>query len=261
MREIAAGFSEEDLTRYLQLVLDLFKDLQSSQQPRLHLEIGLLRLVHASRLISIEEALAGMTAPAAPQAKPQPTAAKPMAPPPAPARPVAPAPRGPSPFERDTAKKADADTPPWAPVPATAPPQSKPAPESKPAPANPPSSGELKDKMHEALVELGMAFTADAVEHSLVTEQGGEVAFVTPKEFKLSMTPLDLQKAAQQVFGKPMRVKVTVGETGITEAPKPRKESVGEEATTQRALADPGVQRFQELFPDAQVRAVRNLKE
>ncbi len=42
MREIAAEFTEEDLTRYLQLTLDMFKDLQFSLQPRLHLEIGLL---------------------------------------------------------------------------------------------------------------------------------------------------------------------------------------------------------------------------
>ena len=52
-------FSEEDLTRYLQLTLDLFRDLQSSLQPRLHLEIGLLRMVHAGKLQSIEEAIAG----------------------------------------------------------------------------------------------------------------------------------------------------------------------------------------------------------
>ena len=41
MAAIAAQFSEEDLTRYLQLSLDLFKDLQYSLQPRFHLEIGL----------------------------------------------------------------------------------------------------------------------------------------------------------------------------------------------------------------------------
>src|SRR5689334_18469665 len=58
--EIATGFSEEDLTRYLQIVLDLFKDLQTSLQPRLHLEIGLLRLVHAGKLIGIEQALANL---------------------------------------------------------------------------------------------------------------------------------------------------------------------------------------------------------
>ena len=59
---IAGGFSEEDLTRYLQLSLDMFKDLQASLQPRFHLEIGLVRLVQAGRLMPIEEALAGLGA-------------------------------------------------------------------------------------------------------------------------------------------------------------------------------------------------------
>ena len=34
--------------------------MQTSLQPRLHLEIGLVRLVHAGRLRSIEEALSGL---------------------------------------------------------------------------------------------------------------------------------------------------------------------------------------------------------
>src|SRR6202011_6132024 len=55
---IAAGFSEEDLTRYLHLTLELFKDMQTSLQPRLHLEVGLLRLVQAGKILPIEEALA-----------------------------------------------------------------------------------------------------------------------------------------------------------------------------------------------------------
>jgi DNA polymerase-3 subunit gamma/tau len=64
----AALFREEDLTRFLKLTLDLFTDMQTSLQPRLHLEMGLLRLVHAARLQPIEEALAalGGSAPAAP---------------------------------------------------------------------------------------------------------------------------------------------------------------------------------------------------
>src|ERR1039457_2679124 len=57
---IAGGFSEEDLTRYLQLSLDLFRDLQYSLQPPFHLEIGLVRLVQAGRLLPIEQALAGL---------------------------------------------------------------------------------------------------------------------------------------------------------------------------------------------------------
>src|SRR5450755_4222760 len=60
LAETGARFSEEDLTRYLQLTLDLFRDLQFSLQPRFHLELGLLRMVQAGRLLPIEEALAGM---------------------------------------------------------------------------------------------------------------------------------------------------------------------------------------------------------
>ena len=59
-RDQPADSREEDLTRYLQLTLDLFKDLQFSLQPRLHLEIGLLRMIHAGRLLPIEEALADL---------------------------------------------------------------------------------------------------------------------------------------------------------------------------------------------------------
>ena len=65
LAQIAAQFSEEDLTRYLQLSLDIFRDLQFSLQPRFHLELGLLRMVQAGRLVSIEEALAGLGSDAA----------------------------------------------------------------------------------------------------------------------------------------------------------------------------------------------------
>ena len=80
LAEIAAGFSEEDLTRYLHLTLELFGDLQRSTQPRLHMEIGLLRLVQAGRLLAIEEALAslpGAPAPSKPSPKPVPPAPAP----------------------------------------------------------------------------------------------------------------------------------------------------------------------------------------
>src|ERR1017187_2465438 len=82
--KIAGAFSEEGLTRYLQLSLDLFKDLQYSLQPRFHLEIGLVRLVQAGRLLPIEQVLAGLggTARTAPYAQSPPSAPR-MAPPPA----------------------------------------------------------------------------------------------------------------------------------------------------------------------------------
>jgi DNA polymerase-3 subunit gamma/tau len=89
LAEIAAGFSEEDLTRFLHLTLELYGDLQRSTQPRLHMEIGLLRMVQAGRLLPIEEALASLGGapppPAAPPAPPKATVPSTPAPQAAPA--------------------------------------------------------------------------------------------------------------------------------------------------------------------------------
>ncbi len=54
----AEQFSPEDLTRYLNLLVDLYRDMQNAPQPRFRLEIGLLKLVHAGRLHNIEKVLA-----------------------------------------------------------------------------------------------------------------------------------------------------------------------------------------------------------
>jgi DNA polymerase III subunit gamma/tau len=52
-------YTEEELTRNLQIVLRTFDDLNYRQEQRLHLEIGLLKLIHAQRLLPIEELLSG----------------------------------------------------------------------------------------------------------------------------------------------------------------------------------------------------------
>jgi DNA polymerase-3 subunit gamma/tau len=54
----AALFSEEDLTRYFQILLQTDDDVRRKMDPRVHLEMGLLRLVNASRLAPLEELLA-----------------------------------------------------------------------------------------------------------------------------------------------------------------------------------------------------------
>lgn len=50
-------FTEEELTRNLQIVLRTFDDLNYRQEHRFHLELGLLKLIHAQRLLPIEELL------------------------------------------------------------------------------------------------------------------------------------------------------------------------------------------------------------
>jgi DNA polymerase-3 subunit gamma/tau len=54
---VAAQFSEEDLTRFLQVILRTHGDLAYKQEQRFHLELGLLKLVHAQRLLPLEQLL------------------------------------------------------------------------------------------------------------------------------------------------------------------------------------------------------------
>jgi len=54
-------FTEEDITRNLQIVLRTFDDLNYRQEQRFHLELGLLKLIHAQRLLPLEELLSGVT--------------------------------------------------------------------------------------------------------------------------------------------------------------------------------------------------------
>jgi DNA polymerase-3 subunit gamma/tau len=215
---VAQQFTEEDLTRALKLSLDLFRDLQSSLQPRLHLEMGLLRLVHAAKLLPIEEALASLSGVG--QAVPP---ARPPAPPPVP--PV----------------KKQAESPALPP---------------------PPPSGDLRTRLHATLLEAKQVHLADAVEHCEVVESANEVIFTTSKVFQMFLKDPVLDATVKRVTGRPVRVTVKIGDVSAAPAPSTPKPSSGLEGeTAERALSHPEVKRFQELFPDAQVRTVRNLKE
>ncbi|HEV2234233.1 MAG TPA: DNA polymerase III subunit gamma/tau [Terriglobia bacterium] len=59
--ELAKLFSEEDLTRFFQILLHTEAELKYSREPRFHLELGLMKLVHARRLATLEELIAGLS--------------------------------------------------------------------------------------------------------------------------------------------------------------------------------------------------------
>jgi DNA polymerase-3 subunit gamma/tau len=198
LAETAARFSEEDLTRYLQLSLDLFSDLQSSLQPRLHLENGLLRMVHAGKLQSIEQALSSLGG------------VSPPSPP-------------------------------------------KPAP-----PKSTPPSGDLRSRLHAALLESKQLHLADAIEHSEVAEAPGELVVTTPKMYMMYLKQPEFETAARRLSGA-AKITIKTGEPVVT-APVSTPPPAPDE-TSSRALAHPEVRRFQETFPDSQVRTVRNLRE
>ena len=208
LAETAARFSEEDLTRYLQLTLDLYRDLQFSLQPRFHLEMGLVRLVQAGRLMPIEEALAGMAAGGKSGAGGQGSGARGQA-------------------------RQSASGP----------------------------GGDWRQALHASLMELGMAYTADAVENSRVVEGNGELQFITTKSNRLALREDDLQKALTKISSRPMRIRVTLDESGAAETTSLRPPAAEtEDEVTTRALANPEVRRFREVF-GGEIRKVRNLKE
>lgn len=245
LAEVAAWFSEEDLTRYLQITLDLFKDLQSALQPRLHMELGLLRLVHAGRLQSLEEALAGMGSGSGGGGTPQ-------APPP-----KASPPRPPSPPAPPRAQQFAPPPPPAAAAPAPTAPIAAPI-------GN--DSGDWRTRLFNGLHEHKLPHTADAIESSTVEEQNGQLIITVPHRLQEMTLKSDLPGVIDKIAGRPMKFQIKIGQvqaqSGGSAMTAPRAAGADqEEETKARAMAHPDVQRFQQMFPEAQIRQVRNLKE
>jgi DNA polymerase-3 subunit gamma/tau len=207
MLAAAAQFSEDDLTRDLKLALDLFRDLQSSLQPRLHLEMGLLRLIHAARLQPIEEAIAALGG-ASPKTIPSAPKAPPVAPP-------------------------------------------------KPAVSS--VEGDFRTRLLATLQESKLTHVADAVGHSEVAETPAEITFTAPKMYQMFLKGQEFEAAVRRVAGRTVKISLKVGEAAL--AAPTVKAPVKTDEAAERALAHPEVKRIQELFPESQVRAVRNLKE
>jgi DNA polymerase III subunit gamma/tau len=247
--ETAVQFSEEDLTRYLNLALDLYRALQSSLQPRLHLELGLVKLVQAGRLQSIEEALGGLGgAAASPRLS---TGGAPAIS--ASTRSLAPRP---SLFQAGPATAAVSSPAPSGPFEPTAQPVRSPIGDSAAS-----ASGDLRSDLARALAADGLDFSADAVSQSEVVLQGTELVITAPRAFAMALKDPGVAKAASAFLGKPIRVKVEANVAMAAVVPGVQVPAVDTSEVAERALSHPGVKKFQEFFPDAQVRKVRNLKE
>jgi hypothetical protein len=162
---------------------------------------------------------------------------------------------GPSPFELDRAKKSGMRPPE---------PQSSGANALAPQAEVPPvTSGDPRERLHAYLHEKNNAHLADAVEGSSITISGGDLNIVAPKSYALYFRDRAFEDAVKEVFGRPLRLKLITGEAAAGPAPismaaPPKGEA--EDEVTGRALANPEVQRFREVF-GGEVRKVRNLKE
>ncbi len=188
----AALFREEELTRFLQVMLRTFDELGYRQEQRFHFELGLLKLVHLRRLLPIEEVLSQFPAGSVPRPGPSVATARPVAAPASSPRPqssgavtarvletnVAPARATPafSPFEKDQSRRRFDEKSAAAVVPIAAP---MPLPIAVPVPPSLLTPAEMVltdgDARGAALVEIGdLAESAEAAVPAHLAQQSAE---------------------------------------------------------------------------------------
>jgi hypothetical protein len=124
-------------------------------------------------------------------------------------------------------------------------------------------SGDLRQDLHDALAKAGMNFSADAMLRSDVSLDGSEIVIRAPKAMMLAVKDAAVARVAGQMVGKPVKVRVEAAENlASSSAPAAVVAAAGNnDEVWERALSHPAVKTYQETFPGAQVRTVRNLNE
>jgi DNA polymerase III subunit gamma/tau len=295
---VAEAFSEEDLARFLQIMLRTHNDLSYKQEQRFHLELGLLKLVHAQRLLPLEELLSGEPVKSAggapsrggssslPASRPAPSPAARPAPTPSRAtsssaaevaspRPASSTPFSkPSPFESDRSRKtemkseASSQAHPISAGTATA------VAVEPEAPGPAASEREitldvLRGAVLDALESSGQQMLAHNLEQGDWSVRGTEITV----KVGLSQVLIDvalgeapkrvIHNALAKTAGKPLRFKMENGGAGFTAksaAPRPANGSSNGASARGRAMSDPVVKQMQETF-GAEIRTVIDLKD
>jgi DNA polymerase-3 subunit gamma/tau len=271
---VAELFSEEDLARHLQIMLRTHGELGYRKEQRFHLELGLLKMAHAQRLLPIEQLLsdAGVPTVAARTAPRTVLASTPDARKTEPVQPVA-RPNFVSPFAADTARKntpkaeAASEALPAAHTPtnvvimgSAAPAVAGPA--AEPLPTEAASLDALRGAVLSALGEQPMLVSMlEAADWSL--EGNSLIARVASSSTMIDMSfNGDARRiasaAASGRSGKPVKVLVQPGGTVQKVARTPRTASNG--SARSRAEQDPIVRRMQEKF-GAEIRTVIDYRD
>jgi DNA polymerase-3 subunit gamma/tau len=278
---VAEHFSEEDLARFLQIILRTHDDLGYRQEPRFHLELGVLKLVHAQRILPLEQMLSQVAAdsPKTPAAG-RPTLAMPSTPP------VTSTPVSvgsavrkqegfTSPFEADRARKTRSSEPEMSVANESAPQPvqmgatvavADPEPEAIPREA---PTGDPEKLLGHVLGELengGHKMLASTLESGTVALEGNELLITVAQ----SAAVLDLMMgaeprrtanaAATAAAGRMIKVTLRSGVVpainGNATPPAARQVRNGNGSSARsRAAEDPVVQRMQEKF-GAEIRTV-----
>jgi DNA polymerase-3 subunit gamma/tau len=270
---VAAMFAEEDLTRFLNTMLRTHNELGYRSEQRFLLELGLLKLVHARRLLPLEQLLseAGSVVPSAPApAKPGGSAGA--------AREAAsdanPFVSRPSPFEVDRARKSRSDverttgrgvemSAPVESVGRNSPPQvtgtAALAQEREARPLVAPDVSGVRVRALDELENSGERMLAAMLEAGQWSLEGNQldikVASAAMVEAALNAKARAiLESAATEVAGRTVKVKIEGGGAAEAAAPRSSSSSAGGNARS-RAADDPVVRRVQEKF-GAEIRTV-----
>ena len=265
---VADQFSEEDLARFLQIMLRTFDELGYRQEQRFHLELGVLKLVHAQRMLPLEQILsqASGEAPRTGRAQPAPpplkasvisSSAAPAGGPSAPRQSVV------SPFEADRARKGRSFEPEMSAV-------QQPQMQSQTATATATAVAEAEPLSNpeailgHVLLELekaGHKMLASTLEGGSVILDGNDLKVTINRpasviELMMGPEPKRVANAAAgAAAGRPLKLSVVSGTPavngGAVQVSRPRE--TGSART--RAAEDPVVRRMQEKF-GAEIRTV-----
>jgi DNA polymerase-3 subunit gamma/tau len=270
---VASQFSEEDLARFLQIMLRTFDELGYRQEQRFHLELGVLKLVHAQRILPLEQILsqvAGETQKSPEAQRATSTRSSPVgASASAPALGAAPRQQSPvSPFEADRARKGRSFDPEMSAAPAAVQAQTS-ATATAVAVAEPQTSEDAGTIFGHVLAELekaGHKMLASTLESGSVTLKGNELLVSLAQtaaviDLMMGTEPRRLANAAASAAtGRPVKVNVVSGvpaaTNGATTVVRPRNGA----SARSRAAEDPIVQRMREKF-GAEIRTVIDHRE
>ncbi len=283
---VAALFEEEDLARYLQIILRTHSELGYRQEQRFHLELGLLKMAHAARLLPLEQLLSESAGAVAqrPVGKPSmvPEMRRPDA---APVRSSA-VPSNVSPFAADSARKSGskpelaAEHTPLSASPSTGSVSASVVMGSA-APAavmqqTPPEISlepqrvaieqpvEFREAVLNALSNANQRILVNMLETAEWKLEGNEVVIkvassATVIEMSLGPDSKRLMIAtASGALGRPVKLRVVPG--GIAQAVERKTSASGNGGGRGRAEQDPVVQRMKEKF-GAEIRTIIDYKD
>ena len=261
---IAEQFSEEELTRFLQILLRSYNDISYRADQRFHLELALLKLVHAQRLLPVEQILSGMEARSAPASAAARTApARPVAAAPSPVAAEEPRRAQASPFEQDRARKSGG------PEMSAAQPETGGAVAVSESSENEDAARAARQRVLAALENGGHRHLASMLQDAEWSIEGSELvvkahAAATLLEMAMGAEPRRIATAAASgITGRPLRLRVeSAGGNGSNKGTRPVAAKGNGPGSTgrERAADDPIVRRVQEKF-GAEIRTVIDYRD